>query len=152
MTENEIKSIVNDRFQHRAAINEKEFKKKIMKHLFVPYELMLGLEAKGFAEDCICGYNRSQTLVSKVSHSQGKDCECKWNNHDDFELRAATWSQVVDWFREKHDIDIHHVIVADLHYGYCLFKNRSRKNEDQGYFITPKEALTKAIEEALKLI
>ena len=28
MTENEIKSIVNDRFQHRAAINEKEFKKK----------------------------------------------------------------------------------------------------------------------------
>lgn len=126
-----------------------------MKNLFVPYELMLGLEAKGFAEDCICGYNRSQILVSKVSYSSGKDCECKWNKRDDFEVRAATWMQAIDWFREKYEIDI-----AIIRSGGMTIDERGpiKFYEIYIYQLSPSKvgtgynyygALTRAIEKAL---
>ncbi len=77
-----------------------------MKNLFVPLELMLKLEEKGFMEDCICGYNKGGRLVSKISIRSGEDCSWVWERYDDSETRAATWQQVVDWFREKHGIII----------------------------------------------
>jgi hypothetical protein len=77
-----------------------------MKNLFVPKEIMTELEKKGFAEDCICGYNKSGTLISKVSYSSGRDCECKWGKDDVGTIRAATWMQIIDWFRDVKEIKI----------------------------------------------
>ena len=126
-----------------------------MKELFAPKELMEQLEAKGFAEDCICGYNRSSILTSKVSYSSGRDCECKWGKDDIGTIRAATWMQIIDYFREKHGIAITIFPEFDK-WEIAIFQDNEMSPmgviyENQGN-ITYYDALTKAIEESLKLI
>jgi hypothetical protein len=64
---------------------------------------------------------------------------------DDF-ISAPEQYQVVEWLRLKHNIDVHHVIVAASHYGYNIFQNRTRKHKEEGYFLTPKEAYSAAFD------
>ena len=121
-----------------------------MKELFIPKELMEQLEAKGFAEDCICGYTPTGRLRSKVTSVSQEDCNCIWDKYDN-EVRAATWQQVVDWFREKHGITIYasdRISMKDW-CGTMLQQGQSLKFYPKETYY---EALTKIIEEALKLI
>lgn len=129
-----------------------------MKHLFVPYEIALQLKEKGFNEGCLAFYkDKSLEFVCQDNDEEifcfnkTIDKRFPWTPISHI-TTAPLFQQIIDWFREKYNIDIHHVIVAGMHYGYCLFKNRKRINKEQGFFISPKEALHQAIEEALKLI
>ena len=72
-----------------------------MKELFVPFDVAKLLEEKGFDEDCICGFNKFGLLISKVSYSSGRDCECIWGKDDIGTLRAPLYQQVVDWLDNK---------------------------------------------------
>lgn len=74
-----------------------------------------------------------------------------WELIEDKEWYSApeVW-QVVEWLRLKHNIDVHHVIVAASHYGYNIFQNRTRKHKEEGYFLTPQEAYLAAFDYILK--
>lgn len=130
-----------------------------MKHLFVPKDLMEQLEAKGFAEDCICGYTERGILISKVSYSSGSDCECRWDKKYDSEVRAATWIQIIDWFIEKYNIFLridvtNNPIVGNWYYEIQYLPSGiiNLWSEDSIVYKTCKEAYNTAIMEALKLI
>jgi hypothetical protein len=108
-----------------------------MKHLFIPYELALKLKEKGFNEPCFGFY------IQGVLHPKLPDSTT-------ILLHAPLYQQVIDWFREKHDIFIspenrnEHLIVRGW--------NRKTCEHFVGDSNEPKEALNKAIEEALKLV
>ena len=127
---------------------------KNMRDLFVPEELAIKMQDAGFDEDCICGYATGGRLVTKVSYSSGSDCECRWDKKYDAEVRAATWNQAIYWFREKHNIHIETAFRPGLNSYrtaiYSLKPNIMFGNDKIS--IDYYEALTKAIEEALKLI
>jgi len=113
-----------------------------MKHLFVPIELMKKLEEKGFAEDCICGYTRTSSakLCSKVITTSEADCSCEWDQYDS-EVRAATWGQAIDWFR-----DIKQIKIVENSHSVTSF------DWSVGTIGQPVHTLSEAIEIALKLI
>jgi len=93
-----------------------------MKKHFCDYKLSLKLEEIGFKEDCICSYNKSGTLMSKVSYSSGKDCECRWGKDDEGDCRAPLWQQVIDWFREKHNLSISVFPISSNRWFYSIRK------------------------------
>ena len=139
-----------------------------MRELFVSYEVALKLKAKGFDEDCICGFNSSKRLVSKISHSAGQDCKCEWNDQYDTELRAPLYQQVIDWLWATHNIFI------DMSSSNCdptcfkkgfektwLLSYRIKTLTDgkfygklmvDGFGSDPKEMLEDALQKALELI
>lgn len=142
-----------------------------MKDLFVPYELALSLKEKGFNEECLGGYVSNGLTYEVVT---GNKYESLTN--DDFD--APLYCQVIDWLRENYNIHIEIVFknwsdfsnsfeyTCDLIYQSELlyFKKKTNKYTDKVkqhirrddnpylYFTSYYEALTKAINEALKLI
>jgi hypothetical protein len=123
-------------------------------NLFVPYNLSILVRDKGFVPDKAGAY-QTQENNRLIVH---------WYNKRDFEIAphlvpAPTYQQVVDWFREKHKIVIE-VCYSGSMDNYCAkniklcgqwnFAEISKGNmwTSKNYY----EALTKAIEEALKLI
>jgi len=136
-----------------------------MKHLFVPYKLALKLKEKGFKEECICGYNSFKLLTSKVSYSTGNDCECRWDDRYDTDVRAPLYQQVIDWFDKKGiHIDITPEFYKDgINWNFQVFEyapdffnctsNRSSMMcGDNHEYPTRKDAIIGGIKEALKLI
>lgn len=143
-----------------------------MKKQFVPYELALMLKEKGFNERCVASW------LGKIFSFDGKEVlhidERYGNGQDQIYLQlpikclAPLWQQVVNWFREKHDIHIDNNNNYSLESYWwkngkgCGFKERVRIKKysyyiNRGeyktkYYATPYEALEKAIEHALTLI
>ncbi len=123
-----------------------------MNTLFVPYPLALLAKEKGFDEPCM-----------KYFYIDGSS---KWAPNHRFANRniynnqynQPLYQQVVDWFREKHNIEI---IVAKAKFVHFDFQGESYIYSLKGISLPsfswqPKlsyyEALTKALEEAFKLI
>src|ERR1700685_3650872 len=104
-----------------------------MKHLFVPYELAKLAKEKGFDELCIAYWNGEEPYVLGREYSQPvKDCfkyrntylslkdndivipnEEEWIDTPDtirkkrgVIVSAPLYQQLVDWFREKHELHI----------------------------------------------
>lgn len=133
-----------------------------MKHLFVSYEIAKMLKEKGFNEPCLTSYNNECNLCS-VWNLSDEDIEeeelmedtqeslyCKNSTNENDYITAPLYQQVVDWFREKHGLSIW-VEPATLSYRYYILSDDNKWEgfkEPKGYY----EALTKAIEEAIKLI
>lgn len=124
-----------------------------MKHLFVPYEIALKLKEKGFDEPCFGMYIQG-ILHYKLPEGQT------------ILLQAPLYQQVIDWFREKHnlhfEIKVEDYVSEPTYYWSifgrykdmslirCLMNSGDKFSQDK--FKSYYEALNKAIEEALKLI
>jgi hypothetical protein len=139
-----------------------------MKHLFVPYHIDLLAKDKGFDEFCFA-YYRSDALRAdgKVYEYIGPNEYMEITEEKDVSLMitvfAPLYQQLVDWFREKHNL---HISVRPA---YALdtstrwigtvthikwkkldrFKVLWSKGAD---FKSPTEAFDKAFEKAFKLI
>ena len=128
-----------------------------MRKFFTPYELAIKLQEKGFDDDCICSYNKSGKLCSKVSYSSGNDCECKWGKDDASDLRAPLYQQIIDWLRIKHDISLEMESGWSWVDGkriteyvcWVTYDRGNKEDEDANYFNDYYEALIDGIEEAL---
>lgn len=130
-----------------------------MKNLFIPYQLAVLAQENGFKEPCNYLY-RDELLLHTENH--------EWVNINRLPGRLAVsaplYQQIVDWFREKHEllITIHRIGIGDQKYGYCwdithIHKSPNRKLAVSGIDTADThelyyEALDKAIEEAFKLI
>ena len=102
-----------------------------MKHLFVPYETAKALKELGFNEPCFGWFTDNYLRIGGVvesKHVQG-----------DNEMLAPTHQQVVDWFREKHKIEVcassyyypkHYGIVSQI--GYSHKSNTEYPESDYG--------------------
>lgn len=73
-----------------------------MENIFVPYELSKQLMKYGFAEKCVAFYGREFPELS-FDNIKVKDLSIYGG---DFSCSAPTWMQLIEWFREKHDIII----------------------------------------------
>jgi len=133
-----------------------------MKHLFVPYELALKLKEKGFDEPCL--YTIHLENVGEVRNGHQMEW-IDWNNFIPSTnpslgkcfISAPLYQQVVDFFREKHNVSIHVATNSD----HTFFPMNEILSDDGSKLAGPPyiqnyriyyEALTKAIEGALKLI
>lgn len=90
-----------------------------MKKQFVTYEIALKLKELGFDEECF-GYYSKQHDDSYFL--------CIYQQEDEYSkerLEAPLWQQVIDWFREKHDIIINIFYEKDVlgwkGYNRCYF-------------------------------
>lgn len=144
-----------------------------MNNLFVPYEIALALKEMGFDEPCIGSYEDNKLSpppVLHVSYSnqpintsmwkeeyvetykkrpkmfEGK--EPKNSKMPQWKVAAPLYDQVIDWFIEKHKMDI--LISPDNYYGYygCYYDgityHELAGNEDRKK--CRDEAILKAIE------
>ena len=169
-----------------------------MKELFISYELAKQLKEKGFKEKCLASYytdsdenilQGDKTDYRKKFNINVSDLEDDYiiNGDKDYYISAPLYQQVVDWFRNKHDIliSVESTFAAgnkyETKYSFIITgaNNRSSSGSDNyinvttsnhamcsriggnhskhitlPYFATTDyyEALTKAIEEAIKLI
>jgi hypothetical protein len=111
--------------------------------LFVPYDIAKLLWDKGCKLKAYFG---------------GWDDNQKWYWHPDSDitLDAPTYQQVVDWFREKHNIIVEIWFSPEETDGFIwLYEiyNKGKETEAHGnYFNNYYEALTEAIKHALTLI
>ncbi len=132
-----------------------------MKKLFVSYEIAKQLKEKGFDEECFCYYDEGHELNLKSGRSFGGIMvqDCHQSN-----IIAPLYQQVIDWLREKHNIDIwvSPFTLENLQgklncpndtksYSYFILKN-GKWVADKCNFNDYYSALDEVITEALKLI
>jgi len=108
-----------------------------MNHLFVPYELAVKLKEK----NC---------LLENYFGGWGNNKKWYWHPDSDITLDAPLYQQVVDWLREKHDLNIgmNYFKIGTVSYWEYRIHYKDIYGQGGEYY----NALTKAIEEALKLI
>ena len=121
-----------------------------IKDLFVSYEIAKQLKDKGFNEVCL-------SLITPNGSLETTDLE-EWEKLKGT-IDVPLYQQVVDWFREKKDIQIN--IVWNKFYPNTPYEFEMRPTWRgevlrpyglSGMSATYYEALTKAIEEAIRLI
>lgn len=86
-----------------------------MEKLFIPYELALKLKELGFNEECLARYcvvTEWEKPTGEVRLQISNDCP---NNHKTL-FKAPLWSQVFDWFREKHNYHYEIFLTSDSPY------------------------------------
>lgn len=124
-----------------------------MKHLFLDYPTSRLLKDKGFNEKCFAHfiYNGNGFRIKQDE---------TFPNYQD--IQAPTHQQVIDWFRENHNIEIGVVnwdnITTKWEYtlSSVVYSNESDLSYDSNYdklfFETYYQALNEAIKHALKII
>lgn len=117
-----------------------------IKDLFVSYEIAKQLKDKGFDEECIGYYD-------KVHNDIVNQCALITNDNSLNILTAPLYQQVVDWFREKYNVIItvqprDKKFIGVREYFISDVWRFNSTDKFSNYY----EALTKAIEEAIKLI
>lgn len=128
-----------------------------MKNLFIPYELALIAKEKGFNEPCLARYDIDKTISQTNIESNSNGFNEQVTNDNLLVMVASPlYQQIIDWFREKHNIHFEIRITYTAKYStysFCLMRMKGDL-----YLETPckggkyYEALNKAIEEAFKLI
>lgn len=128
-----------------------------IKDLFVSYEIAKQLKDKGFNEVCL-GWFQFENYGTEVHTDKYWKEKLSGLDAEEF-LNAPLYQQVVDWFREKKDIQIN--IVWNKFYPNTPYEFEMRPTWRgevlrpyglSGMSATYYEALTRAIEEAIKLI
>ena len=150
-----------------------------MKHLFVPYELALLAKENGFDEDCLAYWE----LFDNSWNGYGA-----WGGitvlyeEDDLRLiltvnelksyyrnliKAPLYQQLIDWFREKHKIDVRVFPmyeqedsyktcwgwnITELEWGIDKEHHIANSVSTREYGLSYYEALTIALTKAFKLI
>ncbi len=145
-----------------------------MKNLFVPYELAVKLKEKGFDEYCLAEFINGGVFTVHGSIDDDEDVpdtdmefstyKNSLANYNEMynPIAAPLYQQVVDWFKEKHQLHISTYLCGMDFICYKVqgfgVKNADfvnsygEKNDTTGMFTSNYEALNKAIEAALKLI
>lgn len=81
---------------------------KKINHEFAPYELSVKLKELGFDEECLGSFIKlsdgSQYLLVGEMNSRVMDELNTQFKTTKFQLIAPLWSQIFDWFREKHNL------------------------------------------------
>lgn len=125
-----------------------------MQKLFVSYPIALKFRELGFEEPCFGFYPFSDKPARLSKHLYSNDLT---QHGDAIPIAAPLYQQVQDWFRDNHNIQVdassHTVNQNKKWRDYIAYvngkpMNDARDEEYQDYY----KALTKAIEEALKLI
>lgn len=125
---------------------------------FVSYEISKQLKEKGFKEPCLACYDGSEMLSTYSTLFEPKN----YNVGGGKNTSAPLYQEVVDWFRDKHSIDVYAKrILLKPHSSFIGIVNDSENkvyecypNIDRGVYEagTYYESLNKAIEEAIILI
>ena len=126
-----------------------------MKKQFVTYEIALKLKELGFDEECINEYwftckklRFSFESIKNIYHYKRSNSD----NNDISLISAPLWQQVIDWFREKHNlwIQIEMEYYDGITYNYVIIQNNGKviKFEDEfhEYYEAREQAILKAIE------
>lgn len=99
-----------------------------MKEQFVPYEIALKLSEKGFDWHCLAVYMNGEFQIPR-----GFGMAIVTTEHVDIlkgkAILAPLWQQVIDWFREKHFIDI--MIRQTQKDGTAYYKITKIETEDK---------------------
>jgi hypothetical protein len=125
-----------------------------MKEQFVPYEIAEQLLNEYFNEDCLGYYQNKELVIRDTTFYEVK----KYN----LGILAPLWQQVIDWLREKHNIDVwvqpftstkanDQLYLPDESYSYFIFKDGCFVSDKVDFF-EPSEAREAVIKEALTLI
>ena len=124
-----------------------------MKEQFVTYEIALKLKELDFDEECFSAYTESGNLMDIGDYSNDdKIGELDGHSYYIFCL-APLYQQVIDWFREKHKINIIIMpcVIPSNEIKYYIFKGKLKWNWNELYN-SDKEAREQAILKAIELI
>ena len=132
-----------------------------MKEQFCTYEISLKLKELGFDEECF-GYWRNEDFtfpltIGKITTKFDFDDNINYHN---FKCLAPLWQQCIDWFREKHNINI---LINPAYGCYNISITKYDEVEDDNKildidgldfkdFIVYQEAREQAILKAIELI
>lgn len=131
-----------------------------MNDLFVPYNIALALKEIGFDESCF-GYWEKKNKLVRTEKIRNKKISAKIKPRSEmytvFKCTAPVYDQVIDWFVEKHNIDIsvkgdssvNEILGWDWDVDWLMSWPVIR---DSGVELSRKEALNKAIEKAISFI
>ena len=126
-----------------------------MKKQFATYEISLALKELGFDERCL-GHFDIQSKVLYVG-----DTEMNVSVLSEILLPAPLWQQVIDYFREKHQIIIaihaYHDLddmdeVDQILWDFALWDKDWNDTSDYTYYHSYEEAREAAILEAIKIV
>lgn len=130
-----------------------------MKNLFVPYKIAKELEKHDFSEPCLGVYNNDKELdfgldaidLPGVIYQKKKSNNKKYSEA----VFAPVYSQVIDWFLEKHNI----FIRIDRKYedfgkfeGYFGYIESDKYCRQTDVCKDYRKTLIRAIEKAIKLL
>jgi len=108
-----------------------------MKHLFIPYELAIIAKEKGFDEPCFTWYLRNKKIQFGLSDDTGIDTfkNSQATCHNPL-LAAPLYQQIVDWFREKHGIEIQAFQLSKTQaaYGITFIETYPEKYNEKDMF------------------
>ena len=143
-----------------------EVKKQGMESLFCPYEQALELKELGFKEGCFAFYESLRKIgdsycfnnysiwggiPQNISESDDYHLYITLNElygYYDNILRAPTWQQAFDWFREKYNL--HYIIYKNINidgYDFCRVTTDGITNKNTySYEEARLECLKKLIE------
>ena len=85
---------------------------------FATYEIALKLKELGFDEECLAWYYLPANATNENDYILALDSETPENQV--VYIKAPLWQQVIDWFREKHNLLISISRLND-NYVYGLF-------------------------------
>ena len=128
-----------------------------MKDQFATYEISLKLKELGFNEECLAIYI-NLVLKPIIQKPISGEFNYKFKSVRNSVIvnsencSAPLWQQVIDWFRDKHNLDV--IISSNLlGYGFIIYNRYPPKNIlDNRVFQTYFEAREQAIFKALELI
>ena len=121
-----------------------------MKNQFTTYEISLKLKELGFDEKCF----------GKYSNVQDEFVIITWDtNPFGDQIKAPLWQQVIDWFREEHEIIIIYsgMFISGVINPYYKVHTKNingitSQTETGGYTKSIEEAREKGILKAIELI
>lgn len=123
-----------------------------MEKLFIPYPLAILAKEKGFIESCFAFYqNNELTFYDPTDYKARNWSNAGWLEDYEWDCAAPLYQQIVDWFREVHEINVY-VLPWDKGWIPYTYKNQMSHivpmRLDRNYY----EALDASIEEAFNLI
>lgn len=136
-----------------------------MKRQFVTYDIALQLKKLGFDKPCLAyfesvyngltqKYTGKLVLGNKPEHLQSYK-QLVYIFGRDTQL-APLWQQVIDWFREKHDI---HIVITPYNdeeanqilYDFTIFQKDWNDLSDYTYYHTLNEVREQSILKCIEL-
>ncbi len=134
-----------------------------MKHLFVPYYICVLAKNKGFKEKVFSKYDTNTDdlflSITNIDYNVDEDFieegELEnFNSGKSSYISAPLYQQLIDWFREKHNI---HIYTGHIGHTNSWSAAVEETNRAGGTFWTRHyddyyEAVNQALEEAFKLI
>ncbi len=124
-----------------------------MKEQFVTYEIALKLKELGFDEECFGRYEGADYYLEKWNEVKLEPTHTTSQNTFSWQLASALlWQQVIDFFRQKHNIwiQIEMQYYDGITYTYTIIQNNGKviKSEEEfhEYYEAREQAILKAIE------